>query len=137
MIAVNSSDLRELLRDLRPVVSEPTWDLLVYCRFLSERLPAAGPISGGDLAELAEELIGDLKTGVDRKSGSTFDPPLVSGRSDLVYNHFRSRLEVVADRAGGSEFRTAVSHGLKPVVPAPKPKAEEPKAEEPKAAPAG
>ncbi len=137
MNAVNASDLRELLRDLKPAVPEPTWDLLVYCRFLSERLSASGAISGGDLAALAEELIGDLKSGVDRRSGSTFDPPLVSGRSDLVYNHFRSRLEVVAERAGGSEFMAAVAAGLRPVVPAPRPKAEEPKAEEPKAAPAG
>lgn len=125
MTAVSVDELRVILKDVRPAVSQPTWDFVVYSRFLAARLPEAGSIAALDFARVAEDLIGELKEGVDQKSGSTFDPPLVSGRSDLVYNHFRAKLAAVAARAGGAEFGTAVTAHLKPVLPPAKPKAEE------------
>ena len=126
MTAVSVDELRAILKDVRPAVPQPTWDFVVYARFLAARLPEVGSIAALDCARVAEDLIGELKEGIDRESGSTFDPPLVSGRSDLVYNHFRAKLAAVAARAGGAEFATAVTAHLKPVLPPAKPKAEEP-----------
>ena len=129
MTPVNAGDLRGLLENVKPAVPEPTWDFVVYARFLAARMPAAGPVAASDLARLAEELIDELKEGLDRRSGTVFDPPLVSGRSDLVYNHFRAKLGAVAAKAGGGEYAAAVTASLEPVLPAARPKAEEPKAE--------
>ncbi len=129
MTAVNTGDLRSLLQNVRPAVPEPTWDFVVYARFLAARLPATGPVAAPVLGLLAEDLIGELKDGLDRKSGTVFDPPLVSGRSDLVYNHFRAKIGAVAAKVGGGEYAAAVTAGLKPVLPSPRSKAEEPKAD--------
>ena len=125
MAPVRVEDLRATFDHIDRSVSEPTWDFTVYCRFLAGRLPAAGAIEGMELGRLAEELIADLKEGVDRARGRTFDPPLLSRRSDLVYNHFRSKLGSVAEKVGGAEFARALL--LRPVVAA--------KAVEPAAAP--
>jgi hypothetical protein len=132
MTAVSASDLRAILRQVTPAVPEPTWDFVVYARFLAARLPEGGMMPAPDLARAAEDLVGELKVGIDRRSGATFDPPLVSGRSDLVYNHFRAKLAAVAMSVGGAEFAAAVTASLVPVVPAPKPKPESPKSESPK-----
>jgi len=134
MTEVKAGELRALLRNVKPAVPQPTWDFVVYARFLAARLPEAGTVAAPDLARRAEELIGELKEGLDRKSGAGFDPPLVSGRSDLVYNHFRAKLAAVAGMAGGGEFAAAVAAGLEPVLTPAKPKAEEPKAEAAKSA---
>lgn len=129
MTGANAGDLRALLRNVKPAIPQPTWDFVVYARFLAARLPEEGAIAAPDLARLAEELLGELTEGIDRKSGAGFDPPLVSGRSDLVYNHFRAKLGAIAEKVGGGEYAAAVTAGLKPVLAPAKPKAEEPKAE--------
>jgi hypothetical protein len=135
MTAVNAGDLRGLLENVKRAVPEPTWDFVVYARFLAARLPATGPVAAGELARVAEELLGELKEGLDKRSGGVFEPPLVSGRADLLYNHFRTKLGAVAAVAGGSDYATAVTATLRPVLPAARPPAAEPKAE-PRAAPA-
>jgi hypothetical protein len=117
MTAISADDLRAILKDVRPAVPQPTWDFVVYARFLAARVPGAGSLAAPDFARLAEDLIGELKDGVDRKNGAVFDPPLVSGRADLVYNHFRAKLAAVAARVGGTEFGAAVTAGLVPVLP--------------------
>lgn len=116
MTVVRTDDLATALRDVGQVVPEPSWDFLVYCRFLARRVPASETIGPDDLARLAEEVIDDLKEGVDRSTGSTFDPPLLTRRADLLYDFFRRKLELVAEKLGGREFADAFVAGLKPVV---------------------
>jgi hypothetical protein len=113
-----------LLFDPAKVVPEATWDLIAYCRFLAARLPAAGALEPAAAAELAEELIADLKEGIDRRSQRTFEPPLVSDRSDLLYNYFRHELVALAREAGGDAYAQAFAAALRPVVMEPPPKPE-------------
>lgn len=116
MVPVRVEDLRATFDHVGRSTSEPTWDFTVYCRFLAGRLPEAGAVEAAELGRLAEELIADLKEGVDRTSGQIFDPPLLRGRSDLVYNYFRAKLGSVAEKVGGADFARAMS--LRPVVAA-------------------
>jgi len=127
---------RPLLMDPSKVVPEATWDLIAYSRFLADRLPATGPLGAAEVARLAEELIADLKEGIDRRTQRTFDPPLVSDRSDLLYNYIRDGLAQFAKQAGGEAYAQAFSAELKPVVIAPPPKPAAPPAAEKAAAPA-
>jgi len=113
---------RPLLMDPSKVAPEATWDLIAYSRFLAARLPEAGALAAADAARLAEDLIADLKEGIDRRTQRTFDPPLVSDRSDLLYNYFRDQLPEFAKRAGGEAYAKAFEAELKPVVIAPPPK---------------
>lgn len=113
---------RTVLMDPSKVAPEATWDLIAYSRFLAARLPEAGALGPGDAARLAEDLIADLKEGIDRRAQRTFDPPLVSDRSDLLYNYFRENLELFAKQAGGDAYAKAFADQLKPVVIAPPPK---------------
>jgi hypothetical protein len=117
---------RGLLMDPSRVVPEATWDLIAYSRFLAARLPAAGELDAPAAARLAEELLSDLKEGIDRRTQRTFDPPLVSDRSDLLYNYFRHELVPMAKQAGGEGYAQAFAAELKPVVIAPPPKPEAP-----------
>jgi hypothetical protein len=117
MASVRVEDLKATFDHVDRSTSEPTWDFTVYCRFLAGRLPEAGAIDGAELGRLAEELIADVKEGVDRARGHTFDPPLLRGRSDLVYNYFRAKLGSVAEKVGGADFARAMS--LRPVPVAP------------------
>jgi hypothetical protein len=98
-------------------------------------LPEAGALAPADAARLAEDLIVDLKEGIDRRNQRTFDPPLVSDRSDLLYNYFRERLALFAKQAGGDAYAQAFSAELKPVVIAPPPKPAEPEKPEAPAKP--
>ena len=108
--------------DPSKVAPEATWDLIAYSRFLAARLPEAGALGPADAAKLAEDLIADLKEGIDRRAQRTFDPPLVSDRSDLLYHYFRENLELFARQVGGDAYAQAFSAELKPVVIAPPPK---------------
>ncbi len=140
MSAVPVQVWRDLLRNIDQAVVEPSWDFVVYCRFLAERLPEAGSLTAAEFASQAEELVSDLQQGVDRRTQKTFDPPLVSGRSDLLYNYFRTKLAMAAKQAGGEDYAKALAASLRPVLPAPPPKSApaEPKSApaEPKSAPA-
>lgn len=113
---------RTVLMDPSKVAPEATWDLIAYSRFLAARLPDVGGLGPAEAARLAEELIADLKEGIDRRTQRTFDPPLVSDRSDLLYNYFRENLELFAKQAGGEAYAKAFAAELKPVVIAPPPK---------------
>lgn len=118
MTAVSTDDLATTLRDVGHAVQEPTWDFVVYCRFLARRVPDGGSIGPSDLARLAEEVIEDLKEGVDRSTGGTFDPPLLSRRADLLYDFFRKKLALVAEKLGGRNFAETFVAGLKPAAAA-------------------
>lgn len=107
MGSVNVNELRENLANISRTIPEPTWDLIVYCRFLAERLPQKPAIDAAEFERLAEELIADLKEGVDRTTGQTFVPPLVSGRSDLLYDFIRAKLAIMATKIGGPDFAAA------------------------------
>jgi hypothetical protein len=124
---------RALLMDPSKVAPEATWDLIAYSRFLAARLPEAGALGPGDAARLAEDLIADLKEGIDRRAQRTFDPPLVSDRSDLLYNYFRENLELFAKQAGGDAYAKAFASELKPVLIAPPPKPAAPEPAKPEA----
>jgi hypothetical protein len=117
MSAVNKDELVEVLEDVSRAVPEPTWDFLVYCRFLSGRLPETEKVSPADLARLAEELIADLRVGVDRTTQGTFDPPLLNGRSDLLHDFFRAKLNLVAEKVGGDDFAAAFATASQAAVP--------------------
>jgi hypothetical protein len=133
MTTVSTADLRENLLHIERSIPEPSWDFLVYCRFLAKRLPEKPSIDAGELGRMAEELVADLKEGVDRTNGQTFVPPLVSGRSDLLYNFIRDKLKVAAGKIGGTEF--AAGLGLA-APPPPTPAAPAPAAAPPAAPPA-
>ena len=122
MSAVPVQPWRDLLRRIDKVVAEASWDFVVYCRFLADRLPETGTLSAVEFASQAEELMSDLKEGVDRRAQKTFEPPLVSGRSDLLYNYFRENLAIAAKEVGGESYAKEVAAALKPVLPAPTPK---------------
>jgi len=109
MASVNTANLRENLVEVARNVPEPQWDFIVYCRFLSKRLPETVEIEAAEFGRLAGELIADLREGVDRTNGQTFVPPLVSGRSDLLYDYLRDKLWTVAEKMGGAEFATAAA----------------------------
>jgi hypothetical protein len=121
MSAVPVQSWRDLLRNIDQAVVDPSWDFVVYCRFLADRLPESGSLTGAEFALLAEELVNDLQQGVDRRTQKTFDPPLVSGRSDLLYNYFRAKLVDAGKKTGGEDYAKALAAALKPVLPAPPP----------------
>jgi hypothetical protein len=106
---VKTADLRDNLIHIDRTIPEPEWDFLVYCRFLAQRLPDRPAIEAAEFGRLAEELIADLKEGVDRTNGQTFVPPLVSGRSELLYNFIRTKLRQAAEQIGGAELAAAVA----------------------------
>jgi hypothetical protein len=122
---------RTVLMDPSKVAPDATWDLIACSRFLAARLPEVGALGPADAARLAEDLIVDLKEGIDRRTQRTFDPPLVSDRSDLLYNYFRDNLELFARQAGGEAYAKAFAAELKPVVIAPPPKPAAPEIPEP------
>lgn len=110
-VTVNVNELRETLANIARTIPEPSWDLIVYCRFLAERLLQKQTIEAAEFGRLAEELIADLKEGVDRTTGQTFVPPLVSGRSDLLYDFIRAKLAIMAHKIGGPDFASVPAAG--------------------------
>jgi hypothetical protein len=107
MASVSVAALRENLVEVARNVPDPQWDFIVYCRFLAKRLPETQEIEASAFGRLAGELVADLREGVDRTTGQTFVPPLVSGRSDLLYDYLRNQLQKVAEKVGGAEFARA------------------------------
>jgi hypothetical protein len=104
-----------MLADVRLVVDQPQWDFTVFCRLLAERVPAAGGLPPGELARVVEELIDDLRSGVDRSTGEPFRTPLLNDRGDLINNYFRSKLLEVAEVLSGSDYSKVMCGSLRMV----------------------
>ncbi|MGD8393935.1 MAG: hypothetical protein PVF43_00505 [Candidatus Eiseniibacteriota bacterium] len=127
--AVPVNELRRACEDLDAVLERPQWDFTQYCRRLAERLDGDGSLTAAALARLAEELIEDLRQGLDRRTGKPFRSVMLNDRGELIYDYCRQQLVEVAGRIADRDFASALEAGLS-VTPPPA------VGEAPKAAPA-